>query len=281
MATPLLSILCFYIKAALQRPHLGGKTNIYDSNSKKLNNVCIKPTNLTHYKSLFGLKHDSQLPHIYPHLLAFELHLELLLSNNLPFRILGLVHIRNEFTQYRYIEQDEILNIVCTLENFSEVDRGIEIDIVTKVVISEKLVWESTLPLLHPMNSSEPIKPIPKPKFLQPEIRLTWNLEGNTGREYAKVSGDINPIHLHSLFSKPFGLKKPIAHGMWVNAKILADLGDKLPSPPFRMSTEFRLPLYLPGKVSFEYSCENMLIDFHIKNERNNLVYVTGGIESI
>ena len=57
----------------------------------------------------------------------------------------------------------------------------------------------------------------------------TWRIPDDAGRRYAKVSGDVNPIHLSGLTAKAFGFKRAIAHGMWVKARVLGALSGRLP----------------------------------------------------
>ena len=49
-------------------------------------------------------------------------------------------------------------------------------------------------------------------------------MPGDIGRRYGAVSGDRNPIHLHGWSAKLFGMPRPIAHGMWLKARCLAEL---------------------------------------------------------
>jgi acyl dehydratase len=63
------------------------------------------------------------------------------------------------------------------------------------------------------------------------------------------VSGDRNPIHMHSLAAKLFGFPRAIAHGMWTKSRCLAALS---PLPPsFTVEAQFRKPILLPGEVVF------------------------------
>ena len=78
-----------------------------------------------------------------------------------------------------------------------------------------------------------------------------WNVPGDIGRRYAAVSGDRNPIHLHPLTAKLFGMKAPIAHGMWTKARCLAALESTLPDA-YTVDVSFRKPILLPGRVTFD-----------------------------
>ena len=77
-----------------------------------------------------------------------------------------------------------------------------------------------------------------------------WKLGGDLGRRYAAVSGDRNPIHMHSLTAKPLGFPAAIAHGMWTKARCLAALESRLPGA-FAVDVRFRKPILLPTRVEF------------------------------
>jgi len=78
-----------------------------------------------------------------------------------------------------------------------------------------------------------------------------WRVPADIGRRYGAVSGDRNPIHLHGWSAKLFGMPRPIAHGMWVKARCLAELEPTLPDA-FSVAVRFKLPLFLPAQVAFE-----------------------------
>ena len=75
-----------------------------------------------------------------------------------------------------------------------------------------------------------------------------WEVPGDIGRRYAAVSGDRNPIHLHSISARAFGFPSAIAHGMWTYAKALASLAGHHP-PEHSSEVEFRAPLRIPGRA--------------------------------
>jgi acyl dehydratase len=78
-----------------------------------------------------------------------------------------------------------------------------------------------------------------------------WPLPGGSGRRYARVSGDYNPIHLWPWTARPFGFRAPILHGYATAARTAHALvaqrlrGD--PSALRRMRIAFRAPLPLPS----------------------------------
>ncbi len=84
----------------------------------------------------------------------------------------------------------------------------------------------------------------------RPPASAEWKLGGDLGRRYAGVSGDRNPIHMHSLTAKPLGFPAAIAHGMWTKARCLAALESRLPDA-FAVEVRFRKPILLPARVEF------------------------------
>ncbi|KAB8167994.1 hypothetical protein FH609_010710 [Streptomyces sp. 3MP-14] len=84
----------------------------------------------------------------------------------------------------------------------------------------------------------------------EPTVTERWALAADLGRAYARVSGDRNPIHLHPLTARPFGFRRPIAHGMWTAARALAALDEVLPEA-FTVNVRFRAPAQLPSHPTF------------------------------
>src|SRR6185295_14832767 len=94
-----------------------------------------------------------------------------------------------------------------------------------------------------------------------------WRLGGDLGRRYAAVSGDRNPIHMHSLTAKPLGFPRAIAHGMWTKARCLAAIESRLPDA-FEVGVRFRKPILLPGRVEFASASEGYEIRFAVRDAK-------------
>src|SRR5205085_2439229 len=115
---------------------------------------------------------------------------------------------------------------------------------------------EETSTILKRGGSSEQNGDSPKKERKEPAneeelpVSATWRLPGDLGRRYGSVSGDLNPIHMHSLSARLFGFPSAIAHGMWTKARCLAALAPQLPER-FTVQAAFRKPILLPGKVRF------------------------------
>ena len=107
-----------------------------------------------------------------------------------------------------------------------------------------------------------------------------WRLGGDLGRRYAAVSGDRNPIHMHSLSAKPLGFPGAIAHGMWTKARCLAALESRLPDA-FATEVRFRKPILLPGRVEFASASDGDRIDFAVRDAKRRTPHLDGRIEPL
>ncbi|MGH8334779.1 MAG: MaoC family dehydratase, partial [Pseudomonas sp.] len=77
-----------------------------------------------------------------------------------------------------------------------------------------------------------------------------WKAPSDIWRQYAKVSGDYNPIHLSAVSAKLFGFPTAIAHGLWNKARTLAALSEYLPAANVEIAVQFRKPVRLPSEVT-------------------------------
>jgi acyl dehydratase len=104
-----------------------------------------------------------------------------------------------------------------------------------------------------------------------------WKLDGGLGRSYASVSGDRNPIHMHSLTAKPLGFPGAIAHGMWTKARCLAALDSRLPDA-FAVDVRFRKPIVLPARVEFTSASEGEEIAFAVRDAKRQAPHLDGRV---
>lgn len=237
-----------------------------------------------HYRGVCGFKQDHNLlPLTFPHLLAFPLHLELMLLKDFPFAVMGTVHIRNEITQHRAINVLETMDVSCYFSDIRKTDKGYDVDIKTLVHITGELVWESISTNL--VRKKTDVVLTPKNNKKTPEIDLPhkefWNLPSDLGRRYALVSSDSNPIHLFSLSAKLFGFKGHIAHGMWTKARVVAALYNRLDSEACKVVVDFKLPIFLPATLQLNYGQDGKKIHFNILDKAGIKPHMKGQIEAL
>jgi acyl dehydratase len=98
--------------------------------------------------------------------------------------------------------------------------------------------------------------PAARTPFEPPVPTGRWQLDAATGRRYAAVSGDRNPIHLSAVSAKALGFPRAIAHGMDTAARALATVGPER-GDAFTWSVEFAKPVLLPGSVAVRVARED------------------------
>lgn len=207
---------------------------------------------LADYAHVCGFTLRDELPATYPHILAFDLHMDLVTDGRFPFAPIGLIHLANRITVHRPLRAGEPFDLRVRPTAIEPHPKGRTFSIVTEAYADGVLVWEETSTTLHrEKTGTEPVlaraadaRKGSVPGFAQ------WRLSGDLGRRYAAASGDSNPIHVYPLTAKAFGFPKPIAHGMWTKARCLAELEARLPSE-FTVEVQFRKPIFLPGRVEF------------------------------
>jgi acyl dehydratase len=232
----------------------------------QLDEVVADSSAVAAYAKVCGFALRDHLPPTYPHVLAFPLHMALMSDGSFPFGAVGLVHVANKITQHRRLGIDEALDLRVQATKLVPHPKGKAFDIVTEARVGRQIAWESTSTFLRRGKGDPGTAPAEAFPIVDEEARASaeWRLGGDLGRRYAAVSGDRNPIHMHSLTAKPLGFPAAIAHGMWTKARALAALEPRLPDA-FAVDVRFRRPILLPAKVEFATSDNGEEIDFTVR----------------
>jgi acyl dehydratase len=213
------------------------------------------------------------VPVTYPHLLAFPLSMQLMTAGDFPFPVMGLVHIENRIEQLRPIGVGERLDVRVRAADLRPHDKGSQFDVIAHVDADGEPAWRASSTYLHRGGGGSGSKNGERDE--PPEPQATLNVPGDVGRRYGAVSGDRNPIHLYPLTARMFGMKRPIAHGMWMKARCLAMLDAGLPTA-YAAEVRFKLPAYIPGKLSFASDGQS----FSLHDGDNEKPHLTGMISA-
>lgn len=270
-------------------PGLGGSagTTLPDT-VLTLGDVAIDRERVNAYSHVCGFRLRNECPPTYAHMLTFPLQMALMAGSDFPFPVVGLVHIANRIDQHRPLLAGERLDLRVWAQDLRPHDRGTQVDLRAEVRVDDELTWESTSTYLR--IGAAPKRDGEKPKGASngkgkghdvappalPPVTI-WSIPGDIGRRYGDVSGDRNPIHLHSLSAKLFGMPRAIAHGMWLKARCLAALEAHLPSR-LRADVRFKLPVLLPSKVSFAAWPEGSVEHFAVRDRKGVKPHLDGTV---
>lgn len=203
------------------------------------------------YARLTGFGVGDVVPATWLHVLTFPLQAHLMAQPDFPFPLAGIVHVTNDITMHRPVRVDERLRLRVEATDLASHRKGATFDLVGRIHVGDELVWEGRSNYLATGAKLDGDPPATE-RLTAPEVPASqrWRLPANLGRQYAKVSGDTNPIHLSPLTSRLFGFPRPIIHGMWTHSRALAAFGGQLPGA-YRVRVQFTKPILLPNKVGF------------------------------
>ena len=188
---------------------------------------------------------------------AIALQADLFKDDAQPFKALGLVHVANHITMHRWVNPDETVTMISRFGQVWSHKRGYMFSVLTTVMCGEECVMEIEAHNLARQSEiiDTGLLPYSKPDILSAENAHTINkplaLPSDLGKVYAKISGDYNPIHLHPLSAKLFGLKRHIAHGMWTKAKAFSVAAKQLWEKEFTEQVPPNIPKQLHIEVQF------------------------------
>ena len=177
-------------------------------------------------------------------------HMATLLSDAFPYRLAGIVHVDNELvahgeappaTPIHIATRIEILPptgsgaVYCTLETVGSAN-GAPIFTSTSKYLAVRGQAGATAG-----RTASAMKPA-----VQPGAPIaSWTLAPSSGRAYARISGDWNPIHLTRWSARLMGLPAPIIHGMQSLARTCAALETAAGRRVARISVRFTAPVPL------------------------------------
>ena len=236
-----------YARAATRRKITG--TQLPDSGLRCW--VDVDGKRLADYRKVCGFNDDGLLPPTYPHILAFALQMQLLTAKDFPFPLLGLIHLRNRIRVLRPMGGISRAQVSVRVHNLQPHPKGATFDLLTTLDDQLGPLWEAESQMLcrGVKLDGEAVEQHWEPSQALTEV-THWKAPADIGRQYAKVSGDYNPIHLSAASAKLFGFPTAIAHGLWNKARTLAALADHLPKANFEVTVHFRKPVRLPSEVT-------------------------------
>jgi acyl dehydratase len=84
-----------------------------------------------------------------------------------------------------------------------------------------------------------------------------WSLDAASGRRYAALSGDWNPIHLWPWSARLMGMRAPIIHGMHTLGRACAELERAGGRPIVALDGRFRAPAALGSTLVLAAALES------------------------
>ncbi len=214
------------------------------------------------YAGLFpgtGMLDPGDLPSVLVHIAGFPAAVDLMAQPDFPLPLLGMVHLENRVRHHRPVGAGVPLEVAASATNLAPHPAGTTVEMVVTVHGPDGerpgegpvLLWEGISTYLcrgvRLAGQPRPDRPA-REQFVAPALTARWRLPSSTGRDYAAVSGDYNPIHLNPLAARALGQRAMIAHGMYLAGRMLA--GREPAGAGHAWDIAFATPVPLPGTVS-------------------------------
>jgi acyl dehydratase len=218
----------------------------------------INDAHVQRYREFVGFTNETGIPLSYFYLFAQRAQLSMMMDRRFTYPVPGLVHMANSMQIISPIDAElpTHLRITATQEPIDQTGRlCIFFDIVIEQSGAPRISCTSRY-LGKKGSNKDATKPAQQLQ-LNLEKNADWSPPGDTGRRYAALSGDYNPIHLWPWSARFFGFKTPIAHGMYSIAKAQAFIENSLGDQVASLEATFIKPALLPGQIRLEFGEKN------------------------
>lgn len=226
---------------------------------------------------------------VYMQMLSLPLQIQCLLDKKSPFPLLGLIHAGNQIVVLEDCDLSEPFECRVRFHDVRPHSRGWEVDVMLEGLQSGSLVYKAISSYLVKVKAVH-VAPRGSKSDSNEECNLEdrtliaeINAPANTGRRYAKLSGDYNPIHLSAISAKAFGFKQPIAHGMWTLSRVVSAFvshqGDAQSIAVKEVNCRFKKPVFLPNVIHVQQHCKtdnSALLD--VTDSDDNLVHLSASV---
>ena len=212
---------------------------------------------VTEFAHLMGEPARDVLPSGYLHALVFPVTMSVMVQEDFPLPLLGMIHLRNQVEQLAPVLFTDKLTVRAWARDLSGHRSGTQVQLVSEIHTADgtELLWRGISTYLAKgvflLGLDKPTAASLREDFVPPAPTAEWRLGVDTGRAYAAVSGDFNPIHLSVLTAKALGLRRSIAHGMYAASRVLATVPSSKPYS-FSWDISFDSPIFLPATVALE-----------------------------
>lgn len=275
--------------------------------------VAFSSAHYQRYLDFFDLNDARETARVHPlyfYVLGQQAQLQLLAHKDFPFAPAGLVHLSNDVTLHGQFDaqQDYDLSLTARLVELNKA--GFELEFITQfsqqgeIVVSNRTTAMARAPLRrkrgqqahnkgdneaaslaeganesgqetsqekHREVTQERRREVPE-ALLSPSVSLA--MPAKAGRQYAKVSGDYNPIHLSQTMARWFGFRHAIAHGMYSLMRVVSVVERQEGMQAQQINARFVRPVFLPSVSGLAHDFIGAGCRFELSDEHGHLQLV-------
>jgi hypothetical protein len=186
------------------------------------------------------------VPLSYWYLPVQRAHMATLLSDAFPYRLAGIVHVENALVAHAPVAPVAPVELSTRIDILPPSGSGaVYCALETVGSANGERIFTCTSKYLAVRGRSGGKGKPDRPPAQPGAVIDSWTLSPSSGRAYARISGDWNPIHLARWSARLMGLPAPIIHGMHSLAKTCAALENAAGRPVASISVRFTAPIPL------------------------------------
>ena len=239
------------VRAAAPWKRSANATTVLPDSHAEVDGWLPEPKRLESYRRVVGSA--AEVPVAFPQVAVMAMHLDLISGLSFPVRAMGLIHLASDVQVLGQLPVDEPWAVRAWVGPGRHVRSGFEFDLCGEVLVGGEPVWTSRAVTLSRSRQAGGAELSTVPEVAAPQRDEAWDepvavpAEEGTGRSFGRVTGDVNPIHLHALPAKAFGFRSAIAHGWWTTARVAALLDADACAAGRRLRIVFKRPVFLPS----------------------------------
>lgn len=220
------SALRFMARAFRRSPDLTAGTNV-PRLAAQWSRLRVEPAQLAAFGVATGLPVNDGVPVLYPQVVGFRLQMALLTHPLYPLPIWTALQIRNRLVRHARIEPGETLDLRTQVDGQRVVNKGLEVDLVSRLMRGPQCCWEGRTTFLHRgrFGSPDPVDMRAESPDLSDASQIArWRVPEGGGWAFGKLTGDFNGIHCWDWYARRFGFSGAFAHPQRVAAACMARL---------------------------------------------------------
>lgn len=208
------------------------------------------PAELARFNALSGLPESEVLPLLYPHTIAFPLHMAILTQPAFPVPIWTVLQVRNRIQQRAPLPRDATLDITVQVAGHRILEKGAEFDLHATVSDGATTAWESVNTFYVRGRFGAPTaQAVPEAPKVSLRDTASWRMPAGGGWPYGGLSGDYNPLHWWSRYARKHGFARAFFHPQRVLGQCLARLPHDA-NQPLRLDTWIKGPVFYGAEVT-------------------------------
>ncbi|HWP13217.1 MAG TPA: hypothetical protein VNN06_15450 [Ramlibacter sp.] len=207
----------------------------------------IEPAQLEDFCRATGLRADAGVPVLFPQVVGFRLKMALLTHPAYPLPIWTALQVRNRLVRHRHVHPGEKLDLRTQVGGQRAVEKGIEVDLVSRLMRGAVCCWESRTTFFYRGRFGDPAPAGPQaaaPNLSEAPAVDRFRVPGSGGWTFGKLTGDYNGIHWWNWYARRLGFPKAFPHPQ----RVAAMCQSRLAGPDTEAQT---LDLWIKGPVFY------------------------------